>query len=1787
MQRAFQHHRAGHLPEAEAIYRQIVTVQPDHGEALHQLGCICYQQGQPEAAVEWMGKAVLSQPDHPVFLKNLGLIQVALGRWAEAATSFRQLLAIQPDNPDLLHRLGESLQHLGCSAEAEACYRQALARQPTLHETQHSLGNLLRTTGNVPEALACYRRTLELSPAHHNAWINMGRLLLEQGETAEAISCFRHALAIQPTLHTAMDNLGTALRMEGKLDEAIACHRQVLTLQPAYHTARHNQGLALQLQEKYEEAIDCYQQVLAIQPNALQTLHALAALFLQKKRYQEAIPHYRHLIANQPNHAEAYVGLGAALRHSGQLPESLLWLQKGLAIHPDHYQMLVGLGNALLALGKPDEAIACYRRAIHLHPDRPNAHHYLGEALRQQGKLAESIPCYQRALAIDPSQCQTYNGLGIAWYAQNREEEAGNCFQKALELQPDDPHVLNNMGILRNDQGKHDEAIVCYQRAVAADPRWLAVQVDLLHQMLHICDWNGFQRRCQQMLELFHAEQQAASPFIFLSLPVSPEEYKRCAELSIQNGFPVRDNLAARQHYQSNPDRLKIGYLSFDYKDHPCGYVAADLFPHHDRSRFEVIAYSLSPPDDSTVRARIAAGCDQFVDLHPLNHHAAAQRILDDGVHILVDANGFTQGMRLQIMALRPAPIQVAWQGNTSMTLGAPFIDYCLTDHFMAPPGYESQFCEKLVRLPHHFQSRRTPAPTTPSRRECGLPEEGFVFVCFNKPYKINPPLFDLWMRLLHKIPASILWLRAFNPWAVENLSREAEQRGVERSRLIFAPRAPTQEEHVARYRLADLALDTHPYTSGSTAWDTLSAGCPMVSCAGKTGFSRAAASQLLHVGLPDLVAHSLEEYEQLAMELASNPARLSAIRTRLQANLPTAPLFDAPLFAKHLEQAFQIMWQCFQSGEAPEHIQITASSNTNHPDRGAPSPDPVDTQAQQQSWMQEATQHYRAGRLDAAEALYRQLLAMQPDHGEALHMMGELCHRRGQPALAAEWIGKAVQAAPNQPVFWKNLGLIRAGLGQWAESIPCFQQVLAIQPDHPDTLFRLGESLRHLGRSTAAESCYRQTIALQPSFHEAHHSLGILLQAAGKVAEAVACYRTTVELCPNHHNAQVNMGRLLLNQGDTAEAIACFRQALAIQPAHPAALDSLGNALRMEGKLDEAIACHQQALAIQPSSHAAHHNLGLALQLRGEPEQAAACYRKTLALRPDLPLPYYHLGIAMESLGRIAEAIACFQKAVELQPDLHLAHYHLGNLFRGADQRNEAHSHYQKALEIQPDNAHVLGNLGLLLADQGRLDEAVVQQMRAAELAPDWPAMQCQLLYRMLSISDWRDYQARLQRTLLLFRESQQEVSPYLFTVFHTMPDLYKRCAELFVQNKYPVRDNLAATRTYPANPERLTIGYISNDFKNHPCGYVAADFFPHHDRSRFQVIAYSLCADDNSSVRQRIVAGSDQMVDLQHLDHQAAARRILDDEVHILVDLTGFTKGTRLEILALRPAPIQAAWMGTAGTLGAPFADYCLTDYFVAPPGSEVYFTEQLVRLPHYFQARRALADTTPTRRSCGLPEKGMVFVCFNQPYKINPPMFDAWMRLLRALPGSVLWLREFNPWAVDNLRREAENRGVAAARLVFAPNAPDQTEHVARYRLADLALDTYPYPSGSTGWDTLSAGCPMVSCVGQVGLSRFAGTQLLHVGLPDLVTYSLEEYEQLALALASDPARLAAIRRRLQDNLPTAPLFDAPLFAKHLEEAYWSMWQRFQAGLAPEHIHIAPPDDTHNLYMHNKEP
>ncbi|HEX3483611.1 MAG TPA: hypothetical protein VHT51_01035, partial [Micropepsaceae bacterium] len=373
----------------------------------------------------------------------------------------------------------------------------------------------------------------------------------------------------------------------------------------------------------------------------------------------------------------------------------------------------------------------------------------------------------------------------------------------------------------------------------------------------------------------------------------------------------------------------------------------------------------------------------------------------------------------------------------------------------------------------------------------------------------------------------------------------------------------------------------------------------------------------------------------------------------------------------------------------------------------------------------------------------------------------------------------------------------------------------------------------------------------------------------------------------------------------------------------------------------------------------------------------------------------------------------------------------------------------------------------------------------------------------------------------------------------------------------------------------DKIRIAYISTDFRAHAVAFLIVGCFEHHDKSRFETTAISLHPDDGSETRQRIVAAFDRFIDVQAMSDAAVAAKLRELEIDIAIDLNGYTGDARTGILGHRPAPVQVNYLGYPGTMGAPYMDYLIADPMVIPSQDRVHYSEKIVYLPHGYQAndrKRRIAERTPTRHEAGLPETGFVFACFNNTHKIGPEMFDIWMRLLRDVEGSVLWLFEDNAEAAHNVKRETVARGVSAERVIFAPRVMPP-EHLARTRLADLFLDTLPYNAHTTASDALWMGLPIVTCPSTTFPSRVAASLLHAIGMPEMVTSSLAEYEALAGALARDPVRLAAIKAKLIRNRDTEPMFDTARFTRYLEAAYTGMWERHQAGLPPESFAISP--------------
>ncbi len=657
---------------------------------------------------------------------------------------------------------------------------------------------------------------------------------------------------------------------------------------------------------------------------------------------------------------------------------------------------------------------------------------------------------------------------------------------------------------------------------------------------------------------------------------------------------------------------------------------------------------------------------------------------------------------------------------------------------------------------------------------------------------------------------------------------------------------------------------------------------------------------------------------------------------------------------------------------------------------------------------------------------------------------------------------------------------------------------------------------------------------------------------------------------------------------GRFGEAIDLYRQAAARAPDYAEIHNNLGNALLAAGRTEEAVASLTRAAKLKPSLAGVHTNLGLALAALGRFDDAAASHRAALKLHPGLAMAHNNLGVALQKSGKLDEAIASFRRAIELDPRLPEALVNLADTLGsmkplgespGDPRRNarveEAMTHYRRAIELRPDYADAYINLGGLSSELRQFAEAEACLRRARDLNPaDGQAIIGHITTRR-EMCEWDDPAQDEAAIVRAAQTVQRGAFAFTFLTIVDNPELQLKAARREVQirlgaGKSPL---LHKMRRRP----KIRLGYLSADFCDHATAYLLAELIENHDRSRFEVHAFSFGPDDGSAIRHRLQHAFDSFSELGGLSDADAAQQVYRAEIDIAIDLKGYTKESRPGILSYRPAPVQAAYLGYPGTMGADFIDYCIADKFVAPDETARHFSERLVYLPDSYQVndtKRQIAERTPSRTDCGLPAEGFVFCSFNNNYKITRPVFEAWMRILKGVPKSVLWLLADNEWAVANLRREAGQHDVDPGRLIFAPRVK-HADHLARHRLAGLFLDTAPVNAHTTASDALWAGLPLLTCAGESFVARVAGSLLHAAGMPELVTASLADYEALALKLASEPEHLSALRAKLQRNRMTGPLFDIDRFRRHIEAAYIRMWSIWQQGGQPEPFAIEPVD------------
>jgi len=604
---------------------------------------------------------------------------------------------------------------------------------------------------------------------------------------------------------------------------------------------------------------------------------------------------------------------------------------------------------------------------------------------------------------------------------------------------------------------------------------------------------------------------------------------------------------------------------------------------------------------------------------------------------------------------------------------------------------------------------------------------------------------------------------------------------------------------------------------------------------------------------------------------------------------------------------------------------------------------------------------------------------------------------------------------------------------------------------------------------------------------------------------------------------------------------------------------------LQNQGKIDEALALFKVCLEQNPNDPAALYSVGVILLKQGRAEQAVPLLEHGVRIAPHFAPLWFVFGAVRQALGQKEAALAAYDKAIEVRPDYTEVLINSGALLRELHRHHEALERFNRVLTIDPNHQSALGNCGIMLTEFKRTKEAVGMFQRLLAINPNYDYGYGLLSYERLHACDWTDFQALAEIIVKGIREGRRVCKSLAFMALSDSAEDHQRCARIFSGHFFPASP-VPLWKGERYCHKKIRIAYISPDLREHPVGHLMAGVLERHDKNRFETVAISLGIDDQSRLRSRMLKAFDRFVDARQMGSRQIAELMREMEIDIAVDLAGFTADSRTDVFAYRPAPVQVNYLGYPGTLGAPYMDYILADRHVIPPEHQQFYDEKVVYLPDAYlptDSGLKIAERTPTRSECGLPEEGVVFCSFSHDYKVSPPIFDIWMRLLQQVPGSVLWLVSRNELSQGNLRKEAEARGVAQERLIFAGRVPLVEDHLARYRQADIFLDTHPYNAHTTAADALMAGLPVVTYMGNAFPARVAGSLLHAVGLGELATNSLAEYEAMALDLAKTPGRLSAIKEQLNRNLKTYPLFDTESFCRNLEAAYIAMWRRYELG------------------------
>jgi len=1457
-------------------------------------------------------------------------------------------------------------------------------------------------------------------------------------------------------------------------------------------------------------------------------------------------------------------------------------LQRGLAHH---------------RAGQAPQAEAIYRQILEAAPNHPEALHLLAVLAYQRGQFTRAVELADKALRQQPDHVEAHGTRGSALVALERYQAAVESFDHALRLRPDWPDAWNNRGGALHALNRYQGALHSFDQALRLRPDYAeahanraTVQLEFNSYQAAVASFQGGTPDTQEHGSEPAADVEASAAEAVARIATLSNKARVAAEL---DALP----LAVRLH----PAVCRFRAVTFQ-KKRSCG---RDLvFYCHPTNELW---------NPQTAATRGIGGSEEAVLWLSRLLHAR-------GWNVTVYAGCGLQPVDDDGVAWRPhwmwnrrdrQDVTVIWRHPQLLSSEIHSAKVFLDLHDAVP---EDEFTpERLERVHAIFVKSRFHRSLLPR-----VPDDKFVVVpngidgaLFEGAAERDPLLLintsaaersleaflDCFAEIRKQVPgARAHWAYG---WSVFDFASGSDPRRAEWKAAMQARMAELGVQELGRIGHAEVAAlyrraNVFAYPSEYAEIDCISLSKAMA--AGAIPITTDFAAMGEKSGHGGIFLHSARtradwvQPHQFCFALTDPEQKAQFVQAAVQLLTHPPGEDDREPMRHWARTAFD--WNRIADAW---HQALTAPRIASSPASADP------------ALLAQAITCHREGRLADAEALYRQILALDPAHLDALYLLAVMANQLGRSAEALDLADRAIRSRPEVAEPYAARGNALTGLGRHAEAIASFDRALQLRPDFAEAHNDRANPLHELRRYAEAVASCDAALRLRPDFAEAHANRGNALNQLGRHQEALASLDTALRLRPDLAQAHSNRGNALIGLWRNQDAIASFDTALRLQPElaeayanrgtaqlnlhqAEAALASFDEALRLKPdfveahvhrgnalfelrRFQDALDAFDTAIRRKPDGPEPHANRGNTLNLLQQFPEALASLDRAIALKPDFAEAHNNRGNTLYGLRRFAESVASFDRAIALKPDLPEAHNNRGSALHMLQQFAEALASFDRAIALRPDYAEAYTNRGAVLHELGNYPDTLEAMHQALRLNPAAEYLHGTRLHMRGYLCDWDGLDAELREVEQRIQAGERVAYPFALLSLSDSPALQAQASAIYARDKFPPQP--APAFVHRARRDKIRIGYFSADFRNHATTYLMAELLERHDRSRFQIFGFSFGVDVQDAMRSRVSAAVDEFFDVRNQSDAEIAQLSRDLEIDIAVDLKGFTKEGRPGIFACRAAPIQASYLGYPGTMAMQSIDYLIADATVVPESARGHYTEKIVTLPHSYQvndAQRIISAAPCSRSAEGLPEQGFVFCCFNTSWKILPETFAAWMRLLAELPGSVLWLLEDNPWVAANLRAQAVRHGIAAERLVFAPRRP-QAEHLARHRLADLVLDTLPYNAHTTASDALWAGLPVLTCMGQSFAGRVSTSLLRAIHLPELITTTPEEYWALALALARDPARLGAIRDKLARNRLTTPLFDTAGFTRDLEAAYTAMVARYDANLPPDPIHIAP--------------